>query len=76
MEFKKKDIKKIKKATQEELSKLHEEYKSVAKNVSEMSLAGLLLISLVQEMNIKIPIQKNHRFYFGDSLKYIGTFLL
>jgi hypothetical protein len=46
MERKKKDVKKIKKATKEELSKLHEQYKEATKNVSGMSPAGLLLIAL------------------------------
>lgn len=46
MELKKKDVKKIKKATQEELAKLHEEYKAVSKNVSGMSPAGLLAIAV------------------------------
>ena len=46
MEHKKKDIKKIKKATKEELNKLHEQYKEATKNVSGMSPAGLLLISV------------------------------
>lgn len=46
MELKKKDVKKIKNATHEELEKLHKDYKTVAKNVSGMSLAGLLLIAV------------------------------
>ncbi|MEK7589219.1 MAG: hypothetical protein AAB479_01130 [Patescibacteria group bacterium] len=46
MEIKKKDIKKIKHATKEELVKLHEEYKAVSKNVSGMSPAGLMLIAV------------------------------
>ncbi len=46
MEFKKKDVKKIQKATKEELGKLHEEYKAAKKNVNEMSAFGLLLISV------------------------------
>lgn len=46
MEFKKKDINKIKHATKEELGKLHEEYKAVSKNVSGMSPAGLMLIAV------------------------------
>ena len=46
MEFKKKDVKKIKKASQEELIKLHDKYKTVSKNVSGMSIAGLLLIAV------------------------------
>jgi hypothetical protein len=46
MEFKKKDIKKIKKATSEELSKLQDQYKTASKNVSGMSLAGLLAIAI------------------------------
>jgi len=45
MEHKKKDVKKIKKATKEELNKLHEQYKEVTKNVSGMSPVGLLLIA-------------------------------
>jgi Flp pilus assembly protein TadB len=47
MEIKKKDVKKIKKATQEEMSKLHEQYKEATKNVSGMSPAGLLAISVI-----------------------------
>jgi multisubunit Na+/H+ antiporter MnhG subunit len=46
MELKKKDVKKIKKATQEELGKLHEEYKAATKNVSGMSPIGLLAIAI------------------------------
>jgi len=47
MEIKKKDIKKIKKATKEELAKLHEEYKEVSKNVGGMSPVGLSVIAIV-----------------------------
>ena len=46
MEIKKKDVKKIKKASQEELAKLHEKYKTVSKNISGMSVAGLILIAV------------------------------
>ena len=46
MELKKKDVKKIKKATKEELTKLHETYKAVSKNVSGMSVIGLFLIAI------------------------------
>ncbi len=46
MEFKQKDVKKIKTATKEELGKLQEQYKSVSKNVDGMSPAGLLAIAI------------------------------
>jgi len=46
MEHKKKEVKKIKKATEEELNKLHEQYKEATKNASGMSPAGLLLIAV------------------------------
>ena len=46
MELKKKDVKKIKHATKEELAKLHEEYKAVKENVSGMSPMGLLAIAV------------------------------
>lgn len=42
----KKDVKKIKKATKEELGKLHEEYKTAVKSVSGMSVAMLMLIAI------------------------------
>ncbi|MFA6338696.1 MAG: hypothetical protein WCW87_01375 [Candidatus Paceibacterota bacterium] len=47
MKFNKKNVGKIKNATQEELNKLHEEYKGVSKNVSGMSLAGLMVIAVM-----------------------------
>ena len=47
MEFKKRDIKKIKHATKEQLSKLHEEYKATTKNLNGMSPAGLFGIAVV-----------------------------
>ncbi len=47
MEIKKKDIKKIKHATKEQLGKLHEEYKATTQNVSGMSPVGLLAIAVV-----------------------------
>jgi hypothetical protein len=47
MRYKKKDVKKIKKATEEELGKLKEQYKEVAENVSGTSPLGLLAIAIV-----------------------------
>ena len=46
MEFNKKNAKKIKNATQEELGKLEKEYEAVKKNVNGMSLAGLMIIAI------------------------------
>ena len=46
MEIKKKDVKKIKNATKEEMGKLQDQYKSVSKSVSGMSPLGLALIAL------------------------------
>jgi hypothetical protein len=46
MEIKKKDIRKIKNATKEELGKLQEEYKAVTENIHGMSPVGLLLIAI------------------------------
>ena len=46
MEYNKKNVEKVKKATQEELGKLNEQYKSVKKNVSGMSVAGLSVIAI------------------------------
>ena len=47
MEIKKKDMKKIKHATKEQLSKLHEEYRATTKNVGGMSPVGLFGIAVV-----------------------------
>jgi len=46
MKFTKKDARKIKKATKEELDKLQNEYEALMDNVSGMSPAGLLLIAV------------------------------
>ncbi len=46
MEIKKKDVKKIKNATKEEMDKLHDQYKTVSKSVGGMSSLGLGLIAL------------------------------
>lgn len=46
MEINKKNFKKIKNVTQEELNKLQEGYKTVNKNVSGMSLFGLTVIAI------------------------------
>ena len=47
MESKKKDVKKIKKATAEEMGKLQEQYKTVTKNVSGLSPLGLFVIAIL-----------------------------
>jgi len=68
MEIKKKDVKKIKKATKEELGKLHEQYKEATKNVSGMSPIALIGISVVGIIMI---------FYFTNKfLILIGIILL
>ncbi len=46
MEIKKKDVKKIKNATKEEMNKLQDQYKTVSKSVGGMSPLGLAIISL------------------------------
>lgn len=46
MAFEKKDVRKIAKATKEELEKLQEEYAALMDNVREMSPAGLLAIAI------------------------------
>jgi len=46
MEFKKKDVRKIKNATKEELEKLQDEYKAVTENIQGMSPAGLLMLGV------------------------------
>ena len=46
MAFEKKDVRKIKKATKEELGKLQQEYEAVVGNIRGMSLAGLLVIAV------------------------------
>lgn len=46
MKFRKKDVRKIKKATQEELGKLQNEYEALMKEVGRMSPAGLLAIAV------------------------------
>lgn len=68
MEIKKKDVKKIKNATKEELGKLQEEYKTASKNVSGMSPAGLLAIAVAGIVVI---------FYFQNKLLIlIGLIML
>ena len=47
MKFKKKDIRKIKNATKEEMGKLQDEYEALMKNVNSMSPAGLLAIAVL-----------------------------
>lgn len=46
MAFDKKDVRKIKNATQEELSKLQHEYETLTDNVRGMSPVGLFLIAV------------------------------
>jgi len=46
MEFKKKDVRKIKNATKEELEKLQNEYKAVTESIQGMSPAGLLMLGV------------------------------
>lgn len=46
MKFSKKDVRKIKKATKEELEKLQKEYEGLMDNVQGMSPAGLLAIAV------------------------------
>src|SRR3546814_15590340 len=46
MTFGKKDVRKIKKATQEELNRVQKEYESFMKNVHGMSPAGLLALAV------------------------------
>ncbi|MFZ2072834.1 MAG: hypothetical protein WAV10_04140 [Minisyncoccia bacterium] len=68
MKINKKDVKKIKSATKEELGKLQEQYKTATKNVSGMSPIALLAISTVGIIII---------FYFTNKLFIlIGLILL
>ena len=46
MEIKKKDVKKIKTATKEQMDKLQDQYKTVSKSVGGMSPLGLALVAL------------------------------
>lgn len=46
MKFSKKDVRKIKSATKEELDKLQKEYEALTKNIRGMSPAGLLVIAV------------------------------
>lgn len=47
MTFEKKDVRKIKKATKEELNKLQQEYKAVMGSVNGMSPFALLLVAVI-----------------------------
>jgi len=46
MKFNKKDVRKLKNATKEELGKLQKEYEALMKDVQGMSPAGLLMIAI------------------------------
>jgi hypothetical protein len=68
MPFGKKEVRKIKKATQEELAMLHKEYNALMKNVNGLSPAGLLLIAIA---GIAVIL------YFQSSiLDFIGLVML
>lgn len=47
MKFSKKDVRKIKNATKEEMDSLQKEYEALVKNVNSMSPAGLLAIAVL-----------------------------
>lgn len=68
MKFNKKDVRKIKNATQEELSKLQEEYEAVTKNIHTMSPAGLMAIAV---FGILVIIYFRNNFF-----DFIGLVLL
>lgn len=68
MKFSKKNVRKIKNATREELDNLQKEYESLIKNVNGMSPAGLLVIAVA---GIAVIL-----FFRSNLLDFIGLIMI